>query len=57
MTTSSSVWFDGPVAEAVSQVNAKGCVFVVFAHGMLSPVSQMSDRRPVLACSNLKRTR
>ncbi|KAH8551940.1 hypothetical protein BGW37DRAFT_520210 [Umbelopsis sp. PMI_123] len=31
MTTSSSIWFQGPVAEAVTQVNAKGCVFVVFA--------------------------
>ncbi|KAI9284150.1 hypothetical protein BC943DRAFT_326437 [Umbelopsis sp. AD052] len=31
MTTSSPVWFQGPVAEAVTQVNAKGCVFVVFA--------------------------
>lgn len=33
MVTSSSVWFQGPVADAVSQVNAKGCVFAVFARG------------------------
>jgi hypothetical protein len=35
MTTSSSIWFQGPVAEAVTQVNAKGCVFVVFARGIV----------------------
>jgi hypothetical protein len=35
MLISPTVWFQGPVAEAVTQVNAKGCVFVVFARGMV----------------------
>lgn len=29
----SDIWFDGPIAEAISLVAEKQCVFLVYIHG------------------------
>ena len=31
--SNTTMWFDGPVAEAVSLVNTKNCVFIVYIFG------------------------
>lgn len=30
------VWFEGPVAEAVSLVNARNCLFIAYIYGTMS---------------------
>ncbi|KAJ2955226.1 hypothetical protein NQZ79_g8740 [Umbelopsis isabellina] len=52
MANSSSVWFEGPVADAVAQVNAKGCVFVVFARGTSFNYSLMTRQLLLRALFN-----
>lgn len=32
----SNIWFDGPIAEAISLVAEKQCVFLVYIHGKIT---------------------
>lgn len=34
--TMSNIWFDGPIAEAISLVAEKQCVFLVYIHGNIT---------------------
>ncbi|KAI9301796.1 hypothetical protein BJ944DRAFT_242953 [Cunninghamella echinulata] len=39
----SSIWFDGPINDAVQLVNAKNCLFIVFIHNLSENSDKLND--------------